>query len=210
MDTQEKLKLDYEQTTKYFHTLADIRFKLLALVPLATGAAIGLLSGTPSGKVVLAIGILGFLTILGITIYDQRNTQLYDAMQKRAKAIEALLKFEPLVDITKKCGGAFLDRPQRSRYLLGFILMWHDRGLAIIYSTSLAGWAYLITNGLVQILQVKSPITLITVQVFVPMVILILFLCELHRFDEPTDIPKALTERVRELVYTEGSQHETQ
>ncbi len=33
MTDEEKLRLDYEQTTKYFHELAEARFKLLALVP---------------------------------------------------------------------------------------------------------------------------------------------------------------------------------
>ena len=52
MDRDEKLKLDYEQTIAYYHHLADSRFKLLALVPIVTGAAIGLLSeGTQPARI---------------------------------------------------------------------------------------------------------------------------------------------------------------
>ena len=66
MDRDEKLKLDYEQTVAYYHHLADSRFNSLALVPIVTSAAIGLLSeGTQLGSV-LAIGILGFVVTVGI------------------------------------------------------------------------------------------------------------------------------------------------
>jgi len=58
----EKLKLDYEQTAHYFHELHNVRFRLLALVPIVTGAAIGFLADESSGPKVLAIGILGFLS----------------------------------------------------------------------------------------------------------------------------------------------------
>ncbi len=54
MDKDEKLKLDYEQTVAYYHHLADSRFKLLALIPIVTGAAIGLLSGSTQPGSVLA------------------------------------------------------------------------------------------------------------------------------------------------------------
>lgn len=76
MDRDEKLKLDYEQTTAYYHHLADSRFKLLALVPIVTGAAIGLLSQGADPATVLVIGILGFVVTLGLFFYNQRNTQI--------------------------------------------------------------------------------------------------------------------------------------
>jgi hypothetical protein len=53
--------------------LADIRFKLLALVPLISGAAIAFLTTDPvhaSSQIVLAGGVFGLLITLGITIYD--------------------------------------------------------------------------------------------------------------------------------------------
>jgi hypothetical protein len=43
MQAEEKLKLDCEKTTKYFHSLADVRFKVLSLLPVVTGTAITLL-----------------------------------------------------------------------------------------------------------------------------------------------------------------------
>ena len=200
MNKEEKLKIDYEQTSIYFHNLADIRFKLLTLVPIATIAAIALLQRTPSGERIIAIGILGFLVSLGITIYDQRNTQLYDAMQRRAKALEAELGFLSF-DKNRKLGGAFLDRPRRSKKLFKMLLMWHDRGLAIVYGTVLAGWVHLITEGFIKVF-VSNPNTLfMLIRIVIPAFTFILFLWQLHKFDEPTDVPSALSEHSRRLVF---------
>ncbi len=92
----EKLRLDYEQTAGYFHELAGVRFKLLAFLPIVTGSAIIVLDQSifEDPRRVLPIGLLGFLATLGIMFYDQRNTELYDRMQVRAKLIEAFLQFE--------------------------------------------------------------------------------------------------------------------
>ena len=66
----------------------DVRLKLLALVPTLCGAAVfvltraGLKAGAgPSSStsellVVLVVGLFGFLATLGITLYDQRNSEL--------------------------------------------------------------------------------------------------------------------------------------
>jgi hypothetical protein len=42
MDADDRLRLDYEQTTQLIRTLTDIRFKLLAFVPTIAGATVGL------------------------------------------------------------------------------------------------------------------------------------------------------------------------
>ena len=57
MHYEEKLKLDYEQTGQYFHELAGVRFKLLALVPVVTGAAISLLGSTATPNKLIPISI---------------------------------------------------------------------------------------------------------------------------------------------------------
>jgi hypothetical protein len=40
-DVDERLRLDYDQTTDLVRTLTDVRFKLLAFVPTISGAADG-------------------------------------------------------------------------------------------------------------------------------------------------------------------------
>src|SRR5438046_2284643 len=95
-----KLELEYEQINENFRFLADVRFKLLALVPILGGAAIYALgrvgleagkapaSSTPELLVVVFVSLLGFLATLGITLYDQRNSELYNALIHRAKHLE--------------------------------------------------------------------------------------------------------------------------
>jgi hypothetical protein len=66
------LRADYEQTNQQIGMLADIRFKLLALVPTLTAAAALLTTATVAHGTVLAVGILGFITVFAIAMYDLR------------------------------------------------------------------------------------------------------------------------------------------
>jgi hypothetical protein len=138
----EKLLNEYDQVNENFRMLADIRFKLLALVPALGGAATFVLSGfalskettAPPHSLVLMIGLMGFVATLGITIYDQRNSELYDALISRAKYLEEILKLP--------AKGQFRERPGRSRYVFEFLPMGHDIGLSIIYGPVLGAWAF--------------------------------------------------------------------
>ena len=184
MDHDERLKIDYEQTTQYNHKLADIRFRLLALVPIATGAAIALVEKSATGPTMLTVGLMGFIVTLGITFYDQRNTQIYNAMQWRARALEILLDFDSTDRTTKQFGGTFLDRPGRSRKMFGILLMWHDRALAIIYASAFAGWGYLILDGLFKSLDISTSWPKACAQSLIPILVFFLFVIEFERLDK--------------------------
>ena len=43
LDADDRLRLDYEQTTQYLRTLIDVRFRLLAFVPTVTGVAVAVI-----------------------------------------------------------------------------------------------------------------------------------------------------------------------
>jgi hypothetical protein len=139
------LRTEYAETNNNFRMLADIRFKLLALVPALGGAANFILSGfalsqgatAPPQSLVLMIGVMGFLATLGITIYDQRNSELYNALISRAKYLEEIL------ELREK--GQFRERPPRNRWLFGLLKMSHDVGLSIIYGPVLGAWAFPVT-----------------------------------------------------------------
>lgn len=173
-----RLTLEYAQVNENFRTLSDIRFKLLAFVPTLAGAAVFLLSrfldvqaDEPSEYAVFwEIALLGFLATLGITLYDQRNTQLYDQLIVRASFLEGIAcmspnsrakKYEQIVesdmavrrkngeepkpriidfDLTK--GAQFRERPKRGRRLFGTIVIGHDNGLALIYGPVLGAWFF--------------------------------------------------------------------
>ena len=206
MDRDEKLKLDYEQTTGYYHHLADSRFRLLALVPVVTGTAIFLLSASTRPDVVLVIGILGFVVTLGIFFYNQRNTQIFDTMIARAKMLETLLEFEPLDD-RYRYAGPFLSRPERSLKLFGVIKVWGDRGLAIVYGAALGGWAFLITSSLLAFIAVSLPV-LITINVGIPVIVSIVFIWQVHQWDKETDKIDTLPPRIQKLIQVDRQNEE--
>lgn len=147
----QKLKWEYEEVSQNFRALADIRFKLLALIPPLGGVAIFLLShlaeqSEPGSQLLLAlISALGFLVTLGVTSYDQRNSELYDGLMARAKFLERQLRLTPNPDAKLVAGvfrGQFLERPPRGKKLFGFMTLGHDNGLAFIYGSVLGAWFF--------------------------------------------------------------------
>lgn len=141
-----KLQFDYQLTLDQFKLLAEIRFKLLAFVPTLAGAAIALLTGsivTVAPATAFAVGILGFLVTIGITFYNIRNTQFYDAAVNRAKSIEADLHL-PAFTQGQQVGGYFNESPDSSLKLFRLFPIKHRPGLALVYGSALGGWAYII------------------------------------------------------------------
>ena len=81
------LRLDYQQTIGLLAGISDVRFKLLALVPTLSGAAVAVLGRPSSSAELLAVGAIGLIATLGVLLYELRNTQLYDyGLQPRADA----------------------------------------------------------------------------------------------------------------------------
>jgi len=150
----EAWKAEYEQINANFRMLADIRFKLLALVPTLGGVAVFLLSrmaaapsapaaGNPSSilpsgsgadyAIVGLLSVLGFLATLGITVYDLRNSEFYELLVTRGKDLDRILKPQLW---------NFEGRVKSGRHLLGFVLIKHDIGLALIYAPVLGAWVF--------------------------------------------------------------------
>lgn len=191
----EDLRLDYQQTCEQFRLLADIRFKLLAFVPILAGAAITLLSSDKVAKdSALVVGILGFFVTVGIIIYDLRNSQFYSSAIARARFLEAELHLPKYHLPRIGYGGIFTERPGRPHFKLfpkvqkltqnqfendkslTKITLWHDRGLALVYSASLGGWIFIIINSASLLLGLDnikiSGITSLSVIISVPLAII--------------------------------------
>jgi hypothetical protein len=149
------LRLDYDHTLDQLRTLTDVRFKLLALVPTVSGAAIGLLGRPRSAAELLGVGLLGLCATLGVLLYELRNTQLYDYATRRAKAVERELQLVPAFG-GQGTGGLYSERPDRSLHILG-VELGHDRGLALVYGAALGGWSYLVSWGALRALDVSRP-----------------------------------------------------
>jgi len=200
MYDQNKLESDYRATTEYFRELAGSRFKLLALVPSAAGVAVALADLGPPSPRLTVLGLFGFLVTMGVLFYDIRNTQFYDALQLRAKCLEAHLAFPRLTNRHFQRGGAFLDRPRRERKLFGLFTIWHDRGLAIVYCSSLAVWSYLSLAGLFGIPFDRHASTYAWLSICLPVVVWLIFFVQLQVYDNPTDIESCLPLDVQNLL----------
>jgi len=136
------LKLEYKEIHSYWRTLTDIRFKLLAFVPTVAGLGVTFIPKTTEPLEAFTIGLLGFIATLGITFYDQRNSELYNAVINIAPFLEEKMKFE---------GGTFLSRPDPGRKFFG-ILMWHDRALAMVYASALGAWLFIIISSILKLI----------------------------------------------------------
>ena len=132
MDADDRLRLDYEQTTQLLRTLTDIRFKLIAFVPTFAGASVGFFAHPRPAVELLAIGVLGLVATLGIFLYELRNSQIYATAARRAKDLERQLQLS----------GSGLDA--------------HDRGLSLVYGAALAGWSYIVSWGLLRAIELDS------------------------------------------------------
>jgi hypothetical protein len=145
IDEQERLRLDYSETTGLLRDLADIRFKLVALLPTVSGAAVALLSRHPGPGQLLGVGILGLCATTGVVVYELRNSEVYDYALGRAQELEGALGIRSAFDRDRP-GGLFSERPDRERRLLGIRVV-HDRGLALVYAAAVGGWSYLLAWG---------------------------------------------------------------
>jgi hypothetical protein len=132
MDADDRLRLDYEQTTQLLRTLTDIRFKLIAFVPTFAGASVGFFGRPRPAVELLAVGVLGLVATLGIFLYELRNSQLYATAARRARDLERQLELS---------GGG---------------LEAHDRGLSLVYGAALAGWSYIVSWGLLREIGLDS------------------------------------------------------
>src|SRR5215217_1806651 len=156
---QSSRDLDYTQVNENFRRLADIRFKLLAFVPALGGVAIYVLTTSglsaegaprqPTDDVLWLVALIaatGFIVTLGIIFYDQRNSELYNALIHRAKFLEREFEWRrsPNAPTAGADGGQFNERPSRGRHLFGIPLfeMAHDTGLALIYGPVLGAWFF--------------------------------------------------------------------
>jgi hypothetical protein len=147
MDADERLRLDYDQTTALVRTLLDVRFKLLALVPTIAGAAVALVgSGRPPAAELLAVGLLGLLATLGILLYELHNIQIYDAALTHAQAVEGTLGLRATGDAVTP-GQLLSLRDGRSQRLFGLVSPGDVRALGLVYGAAMAGWSYLVGWG---------------------------------------------------------------
>jgi len=189
----EKKWKDYDSIVASFRQLADIRFKLLALLPSISGLAVGIISfdleafkAAPLPR--FLIGILGFALTLGLVFYDKRNSEVYSRLAERAKELE------------EEIGASqFTKGRDRKLRFFGIFGINHSSGLSLIYGAVLGSWLFPIFCGIFwganmgQLsFGVPTPSAILKLSLNVPMQSAILaaigamiVFCELQRLGSP-------------------------
>jgi hypothetical protein len=106
---------------------------------------------------------------VGVTFYDQRNTEIYNALDRRAWYLEEQLKLPPNImgeegKAPQQYGGQFHERPARSdssRYLFGVFEPAYDTALAVIYGTALGAWFYPLVSAFLGRIELPSTVRLV-------------------------------------------------
>jgi hypothetical protein len=84
------LRAEYGEVCSNFRLLTDIRFKLLALLPIGTGAGVALATTASSVSSPL-IALFGLVVTASAALYNLRNDQLYNELVARAATSNAYL-----------------------------------------------------------------------------------------------------------------------
>jgi hypothetical protein len=86
------LSKEYGEVCSNFRTLTDIRFKLLAFLPITAAATVAALRGNASEQrpagTMLALSLFGLVVTIALATYNAQNDQLYDGLVARAAEIE--------------------------------------------------------------------------------------------------------------------------
>jgi len=146
LDADDRLRLDYEQTTQYLRTLIDVRFRLLAFVPTVSGIAVAVIGRPRPAAELLGVGVLGLLATLGIFVYELRNTQISGTLIRRAAELERQLALPSSLGVHPS-GGLYTERPGITVNLLWVLPVSHGLGIGLVYSAAIAGWSYLVAWG---------------------------------------------------------------
>jgi hypothetical protein len=78
----------YQQICESHRAIVDFRAKLLGLLPLGTGATVFVVFkdvyGTNKERLLAPLGIVGFVVMLGLLVYELRGIQDYGGRDKRS------------------------------------------------------------------------------------------------------------------------------
>ncbi|MDM0110108.1 hypothetical protein QTH97_34775 [Variovorax sp. J22R24] len=143
----ESLRKEYGEVASNFRTLTDIRFRLLALLPIAAAATAALTSKNILQTSGFLLALFGLVATIGVATYNERNNQLYNELVGRAAAIERAIGVPD---------GAFAHRP-KAWLTLSTPISWkveHDNGIALIYGATICLWLTLLFAPVLEVCRV--------------------------------------------------------
>ena len=134
----DSVRLAYSEVCSSYEAISDFRAKLLALLPLASGAGIFILLNNENDVEHIGwVGVFGILTTLGLFFQELRGIQHCKALITTGKALEHTLELDSF-----PTRGRFHARPNARFRVVG------AEGAAwIIYPKVLAGWLLVALEG---------------------------------------------------------------
>lgn len=149
MPRSDDIHVAYQEVCKSLNVIDDFRARLLALLPLSSGAGIFLLLvTTPDGgrqnqpDYLGAIGVLGGLISFGLFIFELREIFVCRHLVRVGAELEKSMGFG-------EGDGQFRGRPRPSSGVRSGSRRWHGllpsvpMASCIVYLTVMAAWAYL-------------------------------------------------------------------
>jgi hypothetical protein len=132
----------YEEICRAHSGISDFRAKLLALLPLASGAGLLLLLGrdpVPTERVghLLPLGVFGACITLGLYLYELRGIQVCKKLRADGGHLERVLLLGG-----SDLNGAFLGRPLARGVFVGA-----EGASHVVYSIVIGAWGYLAHIG---------------------------------------------------------------
>ena len=181
-EKNENLKTAYAAVLKTHDAIADFRSKLLALLPFATGAGIFFLIKDMPDTITIhlvVIGLSGILVTIGLFFYELKNIQKCRTLIGTGKLLERKLLGKDF-QLGAFHGGRIADKDwyeslqksetdNKKKNIINQIKekliqenglkkrkwMSNTRAALFVYSTVIAGWAYLAIFGFVDCLIIK-------------------------------------------------------
>jgi len=131
------LRIEYQEVCNNFRTLTDIRFRLLAFLPVGTAAGVALTVSDKQAWSGGLIGLFGLVVTFSVAFYNARNDQLYDALVARAAELERCLGVKD---------GAFAHRPRPWRRAALFRVE-HGQ-IWWVYWASASAWLFTVLHAI--------------------------------------------------------------
>jgi hypothetical protein len=154
MDADDRLRLDYEQTTGQISALTDVRFKLLGFIFTIATAAVAIVGAHPSTGALMGVGLLGLVATVGILLYELGNAQTLNAALYRAQHLQRALGLRgaQVKSIPAERTGPAAEQNR----LFGAVPVSQDQAVGLVYGAALGGWGYLFVWGVLHGLHVSG------------------------------------------------------
>lgn len=134
---KDTLRHTYSEVCANFRAIDEFRGKLLALLPLASGAAgILLLTNRVSTQYLWQIGIFGIVVTLALFVYELRGMLRCGVLIEKAGRLEELLEVD---EKARQFSG------ERHRWLFGIISV--PVASTLIYLAVAVGWVFVMGVG---------------------------------------------------------------